>query len=147
MIVIADSNIIISALITPKGAVAFVLNSKSNLQFLTVDYLFDEVELHFDRIVKLSGRSKKEVWADYQILKKKIKTVVLHTTIPQKYVNEAYYITLDVDGKDVFFIALQRYKKHKLWTSDKELIAGVEAKGYKIFVTTKELRKRLYRKT
>jgi hypothetical protein len=37
----------------------------------------------------------------------------------------------DVDIKDVFFIALQRYKKHKLWTSNLQLIKGVEAKGYK----------------
>ncbi|MDR2206082.1 MAG: PIN domain nuclease [Flavobacteriaceae bacterium] len=146
MIVIADSNIIVSALITPKGVVASVFNAKSNLQFLTVDYLFDEVESHFDKIVKLSKRPQKEVWENYQELKAKIKTVVLHTQIPQKYINEAYYITLDVDGKDVYFIALQRYKKHKLWTSDKALIKGVEAKGYDIFITTAELRAKLYKK-
>ena len=146
MIVIADSNIIISALISPHGAISHIFKSKSQLQFITVDYLFDEIELHFDKIVKLSGRERKDVWSDYLVLKSRIKEVYLNQEIPQKHINEAYYIAFDVDIKDVFFIALQRYKKHKLWTSDLQLIKGVEAKGYKIFITTSEVKAQLYKK-
>jgi predicted nucleic acid-binding protein len=52
----------------------------------------------------------------------------------------------EIDVDDTYFVALHLYLGHKLWTSDKKLIAGVEAKGYKIFITTAELRKKLYKK-
>ena len=66
MIVIADSNIIISALITPQGAVSSIFKAKINLQFITVEYLFEEIETHFEKIVLLSKRPRKLVLKDYQ---------------------------------------------------------------------------------
>jgi len=46
----------------------------------------------------------------------------------------------------MFFVALNLYKKHKIWTSDKVLIKGLEKKGYKMCITTKELKSKLYKK-
>jgi predicted nucleic acid-binding protein len=48
MIVIADANIIISALITPKGVNGLILNSKNKVQFIAPDYLKEEVKNHWD---------------------------------------------------------------------------------------------------
>lgn len=48
MIVVTDSNILFSALISPKGTVAKVLKSKSKIQILAPDFLFEEIDNHFD---------------------------------------------------------------------------------------------------
>ncbi len=49
MILIADSNIIVSALISPKGEIAKILKDKSNIQFIAPDYMFMEIEAHWDK--------------------------------------------------------------------------------------------------
>jgi predicted nucleic acid-binding protein len=145
MIVIADSNVIFSALISPNGVVASIFSAKSNLQFMAPGFLFDEVNEHIDKIVRLSPLSKREILEKIQSFKKRI-TVIDTLKIPNKYHVEALDIVAGIDINDASFITLNRYTKHRLWTSDKELIKGVEAKGYDIFITTAELRKKLYKK-
>jgi predicted nucleic acid-binding protein len=145
MIVIADSNIIFSALISPEGVVASIFSAKSNLQFLAPSYLFEEVDEHIDRIIKLSSLSKREITEKIKSFKKRI-SIIDTIKIPNKYHVEALDIVAGIDIDDASFIALNRYTKHRLWTSDKELIKGVEAKGYDIFITTAELRAKLYKK-
>jgi predicted nucleic acid-binding protein len=145
MIIIADSNIIFSALITPNGVVASIFSEKSNLQFLAPSFLFEELDSHIDKIVELSSLSKREIVEKIKSFKKRI-TLVDTLQIPKKYRTEAIDIVADIDVDDTSFVALNRYTRHKLWTSDKKLIKGVEAKGYKIFITTEELKRKLYKK-
>ena len=45
----------------------------------------------------------------------------------------------DVDMNDIAFVALSEYEAVKLWTGDKELIAGLTAKGFQNCITTKEM--------
>ncbi|MDR2147914.1 MAG: hypothetical protein LBE91_15790 [Tannerella sp.] len=145
MIVITDSNIIFSALISPNGVVASIFSAKSNLQFLAPGYLFEEVYNHLNKIAEKTSLSKKELSERIKMFQKRIK-VIDTKEIPQKYIIEAFSIVENIDIDDIYFVALHLYKKYKLWTSDKQLIAGVEAKGYKIFITTAEIRKKLYKK-
>jgi len=49
MIVIADSNILYSALIAPNGEIANILRDK-NMQFIAPDFIIDEVKEHLDII-------------------------------------------------------------------------------------------------
>jgi predicted nucleic acid-binding protein len=145
MIVITDSNIIISALIKPNGTVAKVFKSKSQIQFYAPSFLKDEIENHFSKIVQLSDLTKKEVQAELTFYFKRIKFIDI-SNIPKKYILEAFDIVADIDPDDVFFVALSRFKKHRLWTSDKVLIKGLEKKGYNICITTKEIKSNLYKK-
>lgn len=50
MIVIADSNIFYSALISPEGTTASILRERKRIQFVVPDYLIDEVNEHLLRI-------------------------------------------------------------------------------------------------
>ena len=135
MIAITDSNIIISAFITPKGTVAKIFKDKSQIQFIAPSFLKTEISNHFDKIVKLSELSKKEVQLALDYYFERI-TFIDISNIPKKYIIESFLIVSDIDADDVFFVALNLYKNHKIWTLDKVLIKGLEAKGYKICITT-----------
>ncbi len=144
MIVITDSNLIISALITPKGTVAKILNEKGKIQFFVPNFVLDEIQNHFDKIVLLSPYSKLELIAELKLFKEKIK-IIETKTIPKKFIEKAKEIVKDIDEDDMFFVALYLYKKHKIWTSDKVLIKGLQKKGYNICITTTELKNSLYK--
>ena len=141
MIVITDSNILFSALISPNGTVAKILTDKSNIQFYAPNYLIEEIRRHSGKI----SDNKKEVLARLEILLERIEIIDVDT-IPKEKVIQAIEIVKDIDLDDAFFVALHLFKKHKIWTSDKVLIKGLERKGYKICVTTSELKSKLYKK-
>ena len=52
MIVITDSNIFFSALISPEGVVAKILSEKKRIQYLVPEYLLGEVDEHLERLAK-----------------------------------------------------------------------------------------------
>lgn len=144
MILVTDSNIIYSALINPNGVIAKIFKDKADIQFIAPDYLFQEVKNHWDKIVMASSLTEKELKAEFDFYKKRIK--IYAKGVSRKAFNKAYEIVKDIDENDMLFVALHLQTGHKLWTGDKELIKGVTAKGYDIFITTEELKKKLYRK-
>ena len=141
MIVITDSNILFSALKSPNGTVAKILTSKSKIQFYAPNYLIEEIKRHSG---KISDR-KQDVLNRLEILLKKVEIIDV-AAIPKDKVLQAIEIVKDIDIDDAFFVALHLFKKHKIWTSDKVLIKGLERKGYNICVTTSELKLKLYKK-
>jgi len=145
MIVIADSNIIISALINPKGSIAEIFKEKSNIQFIAPDFLLIEVYEHWAKVSKASPLPKLELIKEMDFYRKKI-TFTKVEDIPKKLLSKADEILKDIDKKDASFFALHLYKKHKVWTGDKVLIKGLLAKGYDICVTTAELKRKIYLK-
>lgn len=145
MIVIIDSNIFVSALITPNGTVASVLSEKGRIQFLVLDYVIEEVENHAQKIADISAKAKKEVLTDFRNLIKGI-GIIDKDEIPKKDLIEAKKIVQDIDIHDAYFVALHLYKKHKIWTGDNELADALKAKGYNFCITTSELKRYIYKK-
>jgi len=145
MIVIADSNIIISALISPRGSIAYIFKEKSNIQFIAPDYLLEEVYEHWSKISKTSSLSRLELIKEFDFYKKRIVFTNVEN-IPKNHKLKAYEIVKDIDKYDTPFVSLYLYKKHKIWTGDKILIKGLLAKGYDICVTTAQLKQKIYKK-
>src|SRR5690606_26409735 len=131
MIVITDSNIFISALITPRGAAASVLVEKNRIQFLVLDYVIEEVENHAEKIATLAEKSKRQILSDFRKLITEI-GIIDKDEIPQKDLVEAKKIIKDIDIDDANFVALHLYKKHKILTGDKTLAHALKEKGYYI---------------
>lgn len=144
MIVITDSNIIISAILTPHSLISKIIFDK-NIQFVAPSFIIDEIKNHQIKIIEISNISKK-VFNDrmFRILEK-IEIIDIET-IPKVHKNKALEIVKDIDIFDMFFVALHLYKKHKIWTGDKILISGLKEKGYNICITTSELKEYLYKK-
>jgi predicted nucleic acid-binding protein len=147
MIVITDSNIIISALIKPSGAIAKIFKSKSQIQFFAPDFLLEELNNHLDIIEENSPLAAKKngIKIEIDFLKSKIKFVPIDK-IPKKYILEAFEIVKDIDVDDTFFVALNCYKHWKIWTCDAALLKGLKSKGLDICVSTSDVRKSLYLK-
>ena len=61
MILISDTNIIISCFYAPNGVIAHILTAKKQkIQFIAPSYLLEEVKEHLSKIMKDTHRSKKE---------------------------------------------------------------------------------------
>ncbi|AMD85443.1 Predicted nucleic acid-binding protein, contains PIN domain [Capnocytophaga haemolytica] len=146
MILITDSNIIVSALISPRGSCAIILKTRSKLGFCAPSYLFFEVKEHWDVIKKYSPLSEKELRTELDYYKSIITTYNV-SEIPTPILDKAFEIIKDIDRDDVFFFGLHLQTGYKIWTGDKELIKGLTKKGYgDIFVKDEEIKAELYRK-
>ncbi len=145
MIVITDSNILYSALITPNGVVAKILKDKSSIQFFAPNYLVEEINEHSEELACSLGKTRKQILTDFKHLTKRV-NIIDAALVPKECVQDALEIVKDIDVDDVFFVALHLFLKHKIWTSDKVLIKGLKNKNYDICITTSELKKHLYKK-
>lgn len=138
MIVITDSNIFYSALISPKGKISQTLKEKKKIQFITSSYLIEEIKEHAQDIADYLKISRKKVLSNFQLLLEGI-TIIDTKEIPKEKIEEALSIVKDIDLDDAFFVALHLYTHYKIWTGDRELIKGLKKKGYDICITTEEL--------
>ena len=139
MIIIADSNIFMSALLSPKGTIASILAERKRIQFVVPDYLIKEVNEHIPDLVKrLRGnKTKKQLITDFKQLLEGV------TIVEEKDVKKA-----NADMNDYPFIALHLEIKHKIWTSDDRLKEGLTKKGYAhFFISTKEVIAQTYKKS
>lgn len=68
MIIIADSNIFMSALINPSGLTATLLAERKKIQYIVPDYLIDEVTEHIPDLIKRpkNTKTKKQLLADFK---------------------------------------------------------------------------------
>ena len=146
MILITDSNILISALITPKGIMASIFKQKSHLQFTAPDYIFEELKEHWQNVVECSDLTQKQLKEELKYYKTRIKLSYV-SEIPTSTLLKAHALVDDIDEDDTFFIALHLHTGHKIWSGDEKLKKGLTAKGYgHFFTSTEELKKHLYKK-
>ena len=156
MIIIADSNIFISALLAPKGGIATILAERKRLQFVVPDYLIEEVNEHIPNLVKrletksnqFSKKIRQKLLADFKKLLEGVKIVDVDNEVKKENAAKALEIVNDVDVNDLPFIALHLEIKHKIWTSDDRLKEGLTKKGYAhFFISTKEVIAQTYKKS
>ena len=149
MIIIADSNIFISALLAPKGGIATILAERKRLQFVVPDYLIEEVNEHIPNLAKrLEAKSNQSSKKIRQKLLEGVKIVDVDNEVKKENAAKALEIVNDVDVNDLPFIALHLEIKHKIWTSDDRLKEGLTKKGYAhFFISTKEVIAQTYKKS
>lgn len=139
MKIIIDSNIAISALISPKGTTADVLfNQLKDTQKLTCYFLYIEIFDKKNKILKASKLPEEELIDLLYLFVKRVE-FINESQIPLEIWRQAEALTKDIDLKDIAFIALTIHTKGKLWTGDKPLYNGLKSKGFDDVVNTKEL--------
>jgi predicted nucleic acid-binding protein len=136
--VVVDSNILFSALLKEGMLAAFLTQKRDSLQFITSDFLVEEIQSHWDKLLALSTLNESHLSVAWS---KMIKT--LHFINPQSIdpivMAEAHRICKKVDEKDTIFVALALDCQCKLLTGDKKLRNGLERQGYFLCISLKEL--------
>jgi predicted nucleic acid-binding protein len=139
MRIIVDANIVFSAILNTNGKIGDILiNSKSHFDFIAPDFLRVEIKKHYSKLSKISGLTKNQIQeAEFQVYKD-------ITFISEEQIKDSYWITaeklvMDIDIKDIHYIAFSQHFRCKIWSGDKALIKGLSKKNFADFVSTNEL--------
>ena len=125
MRLVADSNILFSALISGKPVYLDIFRST---QIFVPDFMFLEIEKYEERIIRKTrlGQSfrqfTRELFGEV--------TVIPKLAIAPESFAMAYALCHDIDEKDTPFLALSIDLEIPLWTNDKPLFDGLRSKGY-----------------
>ena len=139
MRVIVDSNIVFSALVNSKSAIAeIIIGSGGKYKFYTSEYMLVELKNNHDKLKKASKLNDEEIYAAKHELFKYIDFITLEI-IPEKFWLQAEQLVLEIDPDDIAFVALSLYLRAYLWTGDKKLYNGLKAKKIDKVISTIEL--------
>jgi predicted nucleic acid-binding protein len=139
MKIVADTNIIFSALVNSQSAIAEIIIGTQGAQlFYASDYTRVELDRHHEKLKKASRLNDTDLNIAKHELFKYIRFVSL-AIIPETHWRIAEQLVRDIDVDDVAFVALSLYLQAHLWTGDKRLSAGLKAKGFEAVLSTQEL--------
>jgi predicted nucleic acid-binding protein len=129
--VVVDTNILFSAILRPRGRFVEVLLG-STAEFYICESVLVELFRRKEKLVNASRLSAEEVVQAYGQV---ISTVRLHKEglIATHDWDRAYSLCSDVDVSDTPHVALAFALNALLWTGDKRLRDGLEAKGFNQF--------------
>lgn len=136
---VIDTNIVFSALLNPKSPIGqIILNGSKYFTFISVEQLKNEIELHKDKILKISGLRESDFLRIYGLITSKIKFVNQLLINSENY-KKAEELTKDIDPDDLLFVGLGLQFRCKLWSGDKKLIIGLQNKGFNHCINTEKL--------
>ncbi len=139
MILVVDTNIVFSGILSPEGTISdLLLNSGDSFTYYAPSAIIDELDKHHKKLVKLSGLSDSEIRFLRRILLRKIELIDLESIRSTTWKN-AFELTGDVDEFDAPFIALSLELEASLWTGDKKLIKGLKTKGIEWILDTNQI--------
>jgi len=134
MIIVIDTNILISALI--KDSITRRLIVSSGMNFCYPEISLHEIRKHKKLIMEKSGLSEKELGS---LLERVLEYIVLiPTEVITEHIGEARSVMLKIDPKDVVFIATAlSFKNSIIWSDDKDF----ERQNAIKVITTKQFAK------
>lgn len=139
MKIVVDTNIVFSAILNTESKIGdLLMNSESIFEFRSVMYLKEEIEKHEGKLMTISGLTGGEIEQSTEQVFSCIK-FISEEIIPFEIWQKAARLVRDVDMDDIAFVALSEYEDIRLWTGDKELIAGLVAKGFTRCISTEEM--------
>ena len=141
MKVIVDSNILISALISPQGKeLELLMNPWTKGIFYSCDFLRKEVLRNKEKIIRSSRLPESDLLNLIVKVSGRI-NFINEEQIPGVIWAKALAQTKDIDESDTPFLALALYLRGILWTGDKKLIRKLTAKGFKEIKNTAQTKK------
>ncbi len=137
MRLVVDTNIIFSALLK-KNSKALDIIMRDDVEAFIPKFLMIEIFKHKERIIEISKLSEDEVLESLYLILKYC-TILNDEDFPEEILNQAFQYVIEIDPKDVVFVAAAYILDAKLWSGDKKLINGLKDKNINISVQTKEL--------
>lgn len=131
MIVVVDTNIIFSALLSKNASFVEILLDKS-YQFIAPHFLFTEIFKHKEKIQQFSKLNADELLELLNLLFSNIQFISV-TTVAKQSVEKAIELCNETDLKDVPFITLCIEFNALLWSGDNALKQGLQNKNFNQF--------------
>jgi predicted nucleic acid-binding protein len=143
MNLVVDTNIVISALITPDGTISrLLLRDLKDSQLVSPHFLFDEIISKYEKILKLTKLTDEGLKELFYVLIKRI-DFIDNDLISYENQLKAYEIVKSIDKKDLLFVALSIQTGFTLWSGDLKLVNGLKTIGFDNVFETRELIDRL----
>ena len=142
--IVVDANILMSALITKQGQVAaMLLDAGERYRFVSCHFLYIELFKHKEKLVKLS-RLPEADFLDYLLGILNRIEFLSEALMPTDTLEQARLLVQDVDPRDVYYVALTLHQNARpggarLWTGDRKLSDGLQAKGVTFICKTADL--------
>ena len=137
MKLVLDSNIVFSALLSPKNRSRLILFN-SDFELYSCHFLFVELFKHKEKLQKFSRLNDEELLTALQLVLNRIRFVSADL-IPKETFRQALAYCGSVDEKDTPFVALSLFLKAHLLTGDQRLVAGLRKKGFEEVRLLKDL--------
>jgi predicted nucleic acid-binding protein len=140
MIIVVDTNIIISACLNKQSELFNLLkSSKYKIDFVLPEYALEEINNHK---VRICYKSKVGLNTFNENLFDLIRFMNLlsYKELNKVIILKANELTADIDKKDTIFVAFSLALDSLLWTSDLKLYKALRRKSFSNIIITKELK-------
>jgi len=137
--IIVDANIVFSGILNSKGKIGdLLINSEKRFYFIAPYFLHSEIQKHYPKLVKISKLTLHEIKEAEQLVCKQI-TFISEEQIKATHWLSAEKLVIDIDPKDVVYVALAKHFRCKIWSGDKILMKGLEKKSFHNIISTEDL--------
>ena len=139
MNIIVDANIVFSGILNTNGKIAnLLINSQDLFTFIAPDFLRVEIRKHHPKLIKISGLTKAQIEdAEFRVCRQ-INFISEEQIKPANWL-AAENLVIDVDPKDVQYVAYSKQFRCKIWSGDKAFMIGLAKKNFHSFISTTEL--------
>jgi predicted nucleic acid-binding protein len=137
MIIVVDTNIVFSALLSHRSAFHEILQNKQH-RFVAPNFIFVELFKYKEKISKHSKLESGELLELLDSLIARVRFIPIDF-ISSENLRKGLELCSQVDLKDSVFVALTIELNALLWTGDNKLKTGLIAKGFNQFFNTKDI--------
>jgi len=130
--IIVDTNILFSTLLGKNKKFRDIILLQENVSLYSCKYAIVELFKYKEKIQKYSTFNEDEILELLYNLLKKIH-LFDENTLTEESLQKAFDLCIDIDEKDIPFVAVTIELDGLLWTGDKELKNGLESKGFNSF--------------
>lgn len=140
MVVVIDANLVIGAILTPRGIIAdFIFSNFYKIQFIAPAFILAEIKANEIRICAKNKIDLSDFRQNLQFILTKI-MLIDDEDISDKVFKKAFNLTETIDTKDTIYVALGISFDALLWTGDLKLLRALKRKGYNQIITTSDFK-------
>lgn len=129
--IIVDTSVLFSALVRERSKFAELL-TRSEQSFYICEFVFVELFKHKDKLIRASELAEEDLLRQLYTILRRI-NLFKENLIQYENRMQAFKLCQDIDENDTLHVALVLELNGLLWTGDKKLRTGLNAKGFDRF--------------
>lgn len=140
MIIIVDTNVIISACLNKQSDLFRLLKSyNQKINFVLPEYALEEINNHKMRVCYKS-KVDLDLFNENLFNLVHFMNLLSYKELNREIITKAHELTSDIDKKDTIFVAFSLALDALIWTGDLKLYKALRRMSFNNIITTKELK-------